>query len=60
MTNSSASDARFFAAWEVANFVGPVVAIDDWARHLRTIRAFAIALVELTTTFLDRGLEVSP
>lgn len=33
MTTSSESDARFFAAWEVADFAGPVVAID-------VIRAF--------------------
>jgi len=41
MTKRSESDARFFAAWEVAEFTGPVVAIDVLRAFTTSAYAFA-------------------
>src|SRR4051812_21536121 len=41
MTTSSESDARFFAAWEVADFAGPVIAIDVLRAFTTAAYAFA-------------------
>jgi len=40
-TNNRESDARFFAVWEVADFVGPVVAIDVIRAFTTSAYAFA-------------------
>ena len=41
MTTPSKSDARFFAAWEVADFAGPVIAIDVLRTFTNSAYAFA-------------------
>jgi 2-phosphosulfolactate phosphatase len=41
MTARSESDARFFAAWEVAEFTGPVIAIDVLRAFTTSAYAFA-------------------
>ena len=41
MTASSDSDARYFAAWDVAEFAGPVVAIDVLRAFTTAAYAFA-------------------
>jgi len=41
MTTISESDARFFAAWEVADFAGPVIAIDVLRAFTTSAYAFA-------------------
>jgi len=58
MTTRSESDARYFAAWEVTDFTGPVVAIDVIRAFTTAAYAFAsgasaIYLVASVTEALD-------